>query len=84
PHGGATHAPAQSHGGGGTAETSQVNPESQHTTDAAERPGAESTAPTAEHPEPAPQAEHYERVHDEPSAPSETSASNEPKPEETP
>ncbi|MBV8645448.1 MAG: 30S ribosomal protein S3 [Candidatus Eremiobacteraeota bacterium] len=39
---------------GVTGETSQVDPQSQHTTDAAERPGAPSTAPTAEHPEPAP------------------------------
>jgi small subunit ribosomal protein S3 len=41
-------------GHGVTTETSVVNPESQHTIDAAERPGAPSTAPTAEHPEPAP------------------------------
>jgi small subunit ribosomal protein S3 len=39
---------------GVTGETSVVPPESQHTTDAAERPGAPSTAPTADHPEPAP------------------------------
>ncbi len=39
---------------GVTTETSQPTPESQHTIDAAERPGAPSTAPTAEHPEPAP------------------------------
>jgi len=56
PHGGAetgyrAHEPQ---GEGVTTETSVVNPESQHTTDAAERPGAPSTAPTAEHPEPAP------------------------------
>lgn len=54
-HGGAaTHDVAAQHGHGVTAETSQVDPESQRTTDAAERPGAPSTAPTAEHPEPAP------------------------------
>jgi small subunit ribosomal protein S3 len=35
-------------------ETSQTNPESQHTIDEAERPGAHSSAPTADHPEPAP------------------------------
>ena len=55
PHAGAvTHDPNAQHGGGVTTETSQVNPESQHTTDEAERPGAPSTAPTATHPEPAP------------------------------
>jgi small subunit ribosomal protein S3 len=41
-------------GHGVTTETSVVDPESQHTIDAAERPGAPSTAPTADHPEPAP------------------------------
>jgi small subunit ribosomal protein S3 len=56
PHSGAetgyhTHVTANE---GVTGETSQPNPESQHTTDAAERPGAESSAPTADHPEPAP------------------------------
>jgi small subunit ribosomal protein S3 len=35
-------------------ETSQPNPDSQHTIDEAERPGAHSSAPTADHPEPAP------------------------------
>ncbi len=35
-------------------ETSQTNPDSQGTVDAAERPGAESSAPTADHTEPAP------------------------------
>jgi small subunit ribosomal protein S3 len=35
-------------------ETSQTNPDSQHTIDEAERPGAHSSAPTADHPEPAP------------------------------
>jgi small subunit ribosomal protein S3 len=55
PHAGAvTHEPDAEHGAGVTTETSQVNPESQHTTDAQERPGAPSTAPTATHPEPAP------------------------------
>ncbi len=53
-HGGAaTHNVAAQHGHGVTAETSQVDLESQHTVDAAERPGAESSAPTATHPEPA-------------------------------
>jgi len=57
PHSGAvTHDPNAQHGAGVTTETSVVNPESQHTTDAAERPGAPSTSPTAEHPEPAPGA----------------------------
>jgi small subunit ribosomal protein S3 len=49
------------HGEGVTTETSQVNPESQHTIDAAERPGAPSTAPTADHPEPAPGAGTHDR-----------------------
>ncbi|MBV8369295.1 MAG: 30S ribosomal protein S3 [Candidatus Eremiobacteraeota bacterium] len=44
----------QHEGEGVTRETSQVDPESQHTVDEAERPGAESSAPTAHHPEPAP------------------------------
>ncbi|MEA2666626.1 MAG: small subunit ribosomal protein [Candidatus Eremiobacteraeota bacterium] len=35
-------------------ETSQPNPDSQGTVDAAERPGAHSSAPTADHTEPAP------------------------------
>jgi small subunit ribosomal protein S3 len=48
-------------GEGVTGETSQVDPESQHTVDAAERPGAPSTAPTAEHPEPAPGAGTHDR-----------------------
>jgi len=38
----------------GLADTSSPTPESQHTTDDAERPGAPSTAPTAHHPEAAP------------------------------
>jgi len=55
PHAGAiTHDPNAQHGSGVTTETSQPDPASQHTTDAAERPGAPSTAPTAEHAEPAP------------------------------
>jgi len=42
-HGGAaTHDVASQHGHGVTAETSQVDPASQHTSDAAERPGAPS------------------------------------------
>jgi len=41
-------------GAGVVGEVSQPTPESQHTTDEAERPGAESSAPTAHHPEPAP------------------------------
>jgi small subunit ribosomal protein S3 len=53
-HGGAAvHDVAAEHGHGVTAETSQVDPASQATVDAAERPGAPSTAPTAEQPEPA-------------------------------
>jgi small subunit ribosomal protein S3 len=55
PHAGAvTHDPDAQHGAGVTTETSQPSPESQHTTDEAERPGAHSSAPTADHPEPAP------------------------------
>jgi len=54
PHAGAvTHEPNAEHGVGVTTETSQADPASQHTTDAQERPGAPSTAPTATHPEPA-------------------------------
>jgi small subunit ribosomal protein S3 len=56
PHGGVdtgyrAHEPQ---GEGVTTETSQPNPDSQHTIDEAERPGAHSSAPTADHPEPAP------------------------------
>jgi small subunit ribosomal protein S3 len=55
PHGGtAVHDVDAQHGHGVTAETSVVDPESQHTTDEAERPGAPSTSGTAHHPEPAP------------------------------
>lgn len=69
PHGGrATHDAAAQHGSGVTAETSQVDLESQRTIDQAERPGAGSTAPTAQHPAPAPHGEHFERVHDEEAA----------------
>jgi small subunit ribosomal protein S3 len=56
PHGGIDTG-YRAHGGEGAGvvgEVSQPNPESQHTTDEAERPGAESSAPTAHHPEPAP------------------------------
>ena len=54
PHAGAvTHEPNAQHGGGVTTETSQPDPASQHTTDAQERPGAPSTAPTATDPAPA-------------------------------
>ncbi len=60
------HEAEAQHGHGVTTETSQVDPASQHTVDEAERPGAESSAPTAHHPEPAPASEHYERVHEEP------------------
>ena len=61
PHGGAAiHDADAQHGSGVTVETSQVDPASQHTIDEAERPGAESTAPTAQHPEPAPQGESEE------------------------
>jgi small subunit ribosomal protein S3 len=54
PHGGAdtgyrAHTEAESVG-----EVSQPDPASQHTVDEAERPGAQSSAPTAHHPEPAP------------------------------
>jgi small subunit ribosomal protein S3 len=51
-HGGAAvHDVAAEHGHGVTAETSQVDPASQGTVDAAERPGAVSTAGAAEHTE---------------------------------
>ena len=56
PHGGAD-AGFRAHddaGAGVVGEVSQTNPESQHTIDEAERPGAHSSAPTADHPEPAP------------------------------
>ncbi len=54
PHGGsAIHNPSAELASG-LQDTSSPTPESQHTTDAAERPGAGSTAPTASHPEPAP------------------------------
>jgi small subunit ribosomal protein S3 len=56
PHGGAaTHDVPAEHGAGVTTETSQVDPASQGTVDAAERPGAPSSAPTAEHTEAAPE-----------------------------
>ncbi len=48
------HGDAASADAGVTGETSQTNPDSQRTIDAAERPGAHSSAPTADHPEPAP------------------------------
>ncbi len=52
PHSGAiTHDPNAEHGKGVTTETSVVPPETQGTIDAAERPGAPSTSPTAEHTE---------------------------------
>lgn len=48
-HGGAAvHNVAAEHGHGVTTETSQVDPASQGTIDAAERPGADSAPPTAE------------------------------------
>jgi small subunit ribosomal protein S3 len=51
-HGGAAvHDVPAEHGRGVTADTSQVDPASQATVDAAERPGAPSTAPTAVHPQ---------------------------------
>ncbi len=48
------HGEAASAERGVTAEVSQTNPDSQGTIDAAERPGADSSAPTADHTEPAP------------------------------
>jgi small subunit ribosomal protein S3 len=76
PHGGdAIHDPNAQHGSGVTAETSQVDLASQGTVDEAERPGAESTAPTAQHTEPSPQTESFERVHEAP-AESEIARSN--------
>jgi small subunit ribosomal protein S3 len=51
-HGGAAvHDVAAEHGRGVTADTSQVDPASQATVDAAERPGAPSSASTAERPQ---------------------------------
>jgi small subunit ribosomal protein S3 len=62
PHSGAaTHDVAAEHGEGVTAETSQVDPASQGTVDAAERPDAPSTAPTAEHTEAAPGSGTHDR-----------------------
>ncbi len=52
--GAATHDVPAEHGAGVTSETSQVDLASQGTVDAAERPGAESSAPTADHTESAP------------------------------
>jgi small subunit ribosomal protein S3 len=55
PHGGAaTHDVPAEHGAGVTTETSQVDLATQGTVDAAERPGAPSSAPTAEHTQAAP------------------------------
>jgi small subunit ribosomal protein S3 len=49
PHGGAVvHDVAAEHGHGVTAETSQVDPASQHSVDAAERPAAPESSPTVE------------------------------------
>jgi small subunit ribosomal protein S3 len=59
--GAATHDVPAEHGAGVTAETSQVDLASQGTVDAAERPGAESSAPTAEHTEPAPSGGTHDR-----------------------
>jgi small subunit ribosomal protein S3 len=58
PHGGeGTHDPAAQHGHGVTAETSVVDPASQRSSDAAERPGATAAPePQAAASEPAPQA----------------------------
>jgi len=56
PHAGADTG-YRAHGNAGegvVGEVSQTNPDSQHTVDEAERPGAHSSAPTADHPEPAP------------------------------
>jgi small subunit ribosomal protein S3 len=54
PHAGAgTHEVAAEHGHGVVGETSVVETASQHTTDAAERPGAPSTSGSATAPEPA-------------------------------
>jgi hypothetical protein len=62
PHAGAiTHDPNAEHGHGVTTETSVVPAETQGTIDAAERPGAPSTAPTAEHTEAAPGAGTHDR-----------------------
>jgi small subunit ribosomal protein S3 len=54
PHGGVDAGYSAHPGAEIAGEVSQPNPESQHTVDEAERPGAQSSAPTAHHPEPAP------------------------------
>jgi small subunit ribosomal protein S3 len=61
-HGGtAIHNVTAEHGRGVTGETSQVDLAAQGTVDAAERPGAPSSAPTADHTEAAPGAGTHDR-----------------------
>ena len=67
-HGGAAvHNVAAEHGHGVTADTSQVDPASQATVDAAERPGAPSSASTAERPQAATHVEPEPGANDAPS-----------------
>jgi len=53
PHGGSATHDAAAQRAAGMQDTSSPTPESQHTTDEVERPGADSSAPTAHHPQPA-------------------------------
>ena len=64
---------AEQHGRGVTTETSQVDPATQGTIDAAERPGAPSTSGTAEHTETAPGG----GTHDRPELDTQSSSQNE-------
>jgi small subunit ribosomal protein S3 len=73
-HGGAAvHNVAAEHGHGVTTDTSQVDPASQGTVDAAERPGAPSARSTAEHTESAPGGGTHDRpelaTHDDSASP---------------
>ncbi|MBC5821873.1 MAG: hypothetical protein GIX01_07815, partial [Candidatus Eremiobacteraeota bacterium] len=60
-HGGAAIHDTDAQRPGGLEEISSPDPASQHTTDAQERPGAPSSAPTATEPEPAPGAGTHDR-----------------------
>ena len=60
-HGGAAVHDVEAQRPAGLEEISSPDAASQHTTDAQERPGAESTAPTATHPEPAAGAGTHDR-----------------------
>jgi small subunit ribosomal protein S3 len=60
-HGGAAIRDTEAQRPGGLEEISSPDPASQHTTDAQERPGAPSSAPTATEPEAAPQGGTHDR-----------------------